>query len=145
MKHMPQVVGAMTPFPFAIGADASVAEARAMMHERNVRHLPVIDDGKLAGVITDRDVKLALGPDLDYPEGSDLKVRDVFVANAYTVDAGTRLDEVAATMAERHIGSALVTREGKLCGVFTATDACRALARCLRERFPAPERGNDAA
>jgi CBS domain-containing protein len=39
-------------------------------------------------------------------------------------------------MAERHLGSALVTRGGKLVGIFTTTDACRALARLLREQHP---------
>ena len=41
-------------------------------------------------------------------------------------------------MAERHIGSALVTRGGKLVGIFTTTDACRALARVLHEQHPDP-------
>jgi CBS domain-containing protein len=41
-------------------------------------------------------------------------------------------------MAARHLGSALVTRSEKLVGIFTATDACRALARVLRERHPDP-------
>jgi acetoin utilization protein AcuB len=145
MKHMPQVVGFMTPFPHAVPADAPVAQARAMMHEHSLRHLPVIDAGRLAGVISDRDIKLALGPDLAYPKEDELQVRDVYVEDAYTVDAGTPLDEVAATMAERHIGSALVTHHGRLAGIFTSTDACRALAGVLRERFPPRTPSTEAA
>jgi CBS domain-containing protein len=54
------------------------------------------------------------------------------------VDAGEPAEAVAAAMAERHLGSALVTRAGKLVGIFTTTDACRALARVLHEQRPHP-------
>jgi acetoin utilization protein AcuB len=65
-------------------------------------------------------------------------VRDVYQPESYVVDAGERLEDVASTMAERHVGSALVTRGGKLVGIFTTTDACRALCRVLREKHPDP-------
>ena len=48
-------------------------------------------------------------------------------------------------MADRHIGSAVVTKDGKRVGVLTTTDACRALARVLRQRFPTPSPGTHAA
>lgn len=145
MRHMPPVVAMMTPFPFAVAVDATIAEARELMHAKGIRHLPVIEQGRLRGIVTDRDVKLALGPDFGNPPERELLVRDVLVEDAYTVDAHAPLDEVAAHMAERHIGSALVTRDGRLCGVFTATDACRTLALVLRERFPPHTPGTSAA
>ena len=131
-----QVLAFMTPFPFSIEADAPLAEAHAFMRERRIRHLPVTDRGQLAGVLTDRDIKLALGPDLGSPPERELAVRDVFQPDTYVVDAGTTLHEVASTMADRHVGSALVTRGNKLVGIFTTTDACRALARVLQELHP---------
>jgi acetoin utilization protein AcuB len=145
MRHMPHVIAMMTPFPHAIDIDAPLADARALMHSRGIRHLPVMEGGRLRGLITDRDAKLALGPDLGSPPERELRVRDVYLDDAYTVEANAPLDEVAAHMAERHIGSAIVTRDGKLCGVFTATDACRALALVLRERFPPHTPGTSAA
>lgn len=60
----------------------------------------------------------------------------MYQPDSYVVDAGASLERVATTMAERHLGSALVTRADKLVGIFTATDACRALARVLRELHP---------
>jgi acetoin utilization protein AcuB len=138
----PQILAYMTPFPYSIDVGAPLAEAHAFLRERHFRHLPVTDRGQLAGVLTDRDIKLALGPDLGSPPERELAVRDVFQPDSYVVDAGTGLEEVAATMAERHVGSALVTRGGKLVGIFTTTDACRALARLLREQHPDP--GPDA-
>lgn len=126
----------MTPFPYSVEVDAPLAEAHAFLRERHIRHLPVTERGELVGVLTDRDIKLALGPDLGSPAERELAVRDVYQPDSYVVDAGASLEQVAATMAERHLGSALVTRADKLVGIFTATDACRALARVLHERHP---------
>jgi acetoin utilization protein AcuB len=137
-NQFPQILAYMTPFPYSVEAGAPLAEAHAFMRERRIRHLPVTDRGQLAGVLTDRDIKLALGPDLGSPPERELSVREVFQSDAYVVDAGTPLLTVAATMAERHIGSALVTRGDKLVGIFTTTDACSALARVLREQHPDP-------
>ena len=126
----------MTPFPYSIDVEAPLGEAHAFLRERQIRHLPVTRDGRLAGILTDRDIKLALGPDLGSPPERELRVADVFQPETYVVDAGQPLEEVASAMAERHIGSALVTRAGKLVGIFTTTDACRALARVLGDRRP---------
>ena len=145
MKHMPQIIAFMTPFPYSVDIDAPLAEARAFMAKQHIRHLPVTDHGHLVGLVTDRDIKLMLGPDFAYPQERELKVRDASVAEPYIVAASAPVDEVATEMADRHIGSALVTRDGKLVGVFTATDACRALARVLRDRFPPPPLPESAA
>ena len=132
----PQILAFMTPFPYSIDIEAPLAEAHAFLRQQQIRHLPVTRNGVLAGILTDRDIKLALGPDLGSPPERELRVADVFQPETYVVDAGQCLEDVAATMADRHIGSALVTRGGKLVGIFTTTDACRALARVLREQGP---------
>jgi acetoin utilization protein AcuB len=136
--RLPQILAFMTPFPFSIDIDAPLAEARAFLRDRHIHHLPVTRDGVLAGILTDRDIKLALGPDLDSPPERELKVRDVYQPDSYIVEAGALLQDVAVAMAERHVGSALVTRGGKLVGIFTTTDACRALARVLHDQHPDP-------
>lgn len=128
----------MTPFPYSIEVEAPLAEAHAFLRERQIRHLPVTRNAVLAGILTDRDIKLALGPDLGSPPERELRVSDVYQPETYVVDAGEPLESVATTMAERHVGSALVTRGGKLVGIFTTTDACRALARVLHEQHPHP-------
>ena len=134
----PQILAFMTPFPYSIDVEAPLAEAHAFLRERRIRHLPVTRNGELAGILTDRDIKLALGPDLGSPPERELRVADVYQPETFVVDAGQRLEDVAATMAERHVGSALVTRGGKLVGIFTTTDACRALARVLHGQHPDP-------
>jgi acetoin utilization protein AcuB len=136
--RLPQILAFMTPFPYSIDIDAPLAEAHAFLRDRHIRHLPVTEDGELAGILTDRDINLALGPDLDSPPEQELSVRDVYQPDSYIVEAGALLEDVAAAMAERNIGSALITRGGKLVGIFTATDACRALVRVLRDQHPDP-------
>jgi acetoin utilization protein AcuB len=135
-QRSPQILAFMTPFPFSIDIEAPLAEAHAFLRSRQIRHLPVTREGALAGVLTDRDIKLALGPDLGFTPERELRVADVYQPECYVVDAADHLEDVAATMAERHVGSALVTRAGKLVGIFTTTDACRALARLIREQHP---------
>jgi acetoin utilization protein AcuB len=138
MKRIPAIKALMTPFPYSIAADAPLAEAQAFLHAQNIRHLPVTKNGELVGMLTDRDIKLVLGPDFAYPELGELKVSEVMLPNAYAVDLNERADLVLAHMAEHQLGSAMVTRKGKLVGIFTVTDACRTFCAFLREPF---ERG----
>lgn len=144
MKRIPAVKTVMTPFPYSVDAGAPVAEAQDFMRQHRIRHLPVMDEAKLVGVVSDRDIKLVLGPDFAYPNARELTVRDVMVQDPYVIDLGTRLDEVLEHMGAHQLGSALVTREGRLAGVFTVTDACRAFAQHLREQFRRAG-GGDAA
>lgn len=144
MKRIPPIKTVMTPFPYSVDMDASVEQAREFMREHHIHHLPVTQAGKLAGLVSDRDIKLVLGPDFAYPGEKETRVRDVMVRDAYVVDLETRVDEVLEHMAAHQLGSAIVTREGKLAGVFTTTDACRHFAEFLREQFRRSS-GGDAA
>jgi acetoin utilization protein AcuB len=132
MKRIPQIKNFMTPFPYSISEDAPLSEAQAFMRAKKIRHLPVTRDGDPVGIISDRDIKLVLGPDFAYPKPDELTVNQVMVKEAYAVDLAARIDRVLAHMAKHHIGSALVTRKGKLVGVFTAMDACQAFCDHLR-------------
>lgn len=139
MKRHPQIIAFMTPFPYSIEVDAPLADAHRLMREHRFRHLPVTLGGEIAGILTDRDIKLILGPDFGSPDERTLRVRDAFVEEPYVVAASTSVGEVAKTMAARHIGSAMVTKHGKLVGIFTVTDACRALAQLLDEDESEPD------
>ena len=136
MKRNPQVIAFMTPFPYSIEIDEPLAQARKMMREGHFRHLPVTSGGNMVGVVTDRDIKLLLGPECGNPDEHELKVRDAYVDRPCVVPASTPVAAVARTMAEHHIGSAIVTKHDKLVGIFTITDACRALAEVI-EGHPA--------
>lgn len=131
----------MTSLPLSIGVDARVHEARELMAEHEIRHLPVTEDGRLVGVISQRDIALVLDPALDVPFHEELRVGTICSLDAYVVEPDTPLDAVVAEMARRRIGSALVARRGRLLGILTATDACRLLAEALHGRPLGPPDG----
>jgi len=134
----------MTPFPFSVEPADSLRHARELMAQHEVRHLPVVRNHELIGILTDRDIKRALDPDLGLPAKDELFVRDVYVPEPYVVDSAVPLDVVLEHMAQHHIGSALVTKHGRLVGIFTAMDACRAYCEHLRRLSP-PRFGNQVA
>ena len=127
------VKSVMTPWPFSIDIDAPLNQARVVMREQEIRHLPVTQNDVVVGIVTDRDIKLLLGPDFDYPPIRELRVRDIY-AEPYLVEQDTPLAEVLEQMVTRHIGSAVVVCGGALTGIFTALDACRELALRLDGR-----------
>ena len=143
IMQKPTIKRAMTPFPYSVDIQAPIPDAQEFMREHKIRHLPVTEDGVLIGVVSDRDIKLILGPDFDYPEPGGLKVSDAMVETSYVVDLNTPLQTVVEHMAEHRQGSALVTRKGKLAGVFTSTDACRVLSEMLGTDLP--DSNNDEA
>lgn len=136
MDHVPSMAAVMTPFPYAVSPDDSLRHARALMVEHEVRHLPVVQEHRLAGIVTDRDLKRALDPELGLPSRDELFVRDVFLPEPYVVDVSAPLDQVLAEMTARHVGSVIVTKHGRLAGIFTAMDACRLYGEHLRALFP---------
>jgi CBS domain-containing protein len=133
----------MTPFPYSVDSDAPIEQAVEFMREHKIRHLPVTTKGALTSLVTDRDIKLVLGPDFAYPR--ELKVRDAMVKDCYIVDLAAPLHTVLRHMAEHRIGSAVVTRRGKLAGVFTSNDACRAFADLLEDIEAIDDGDEDAA
>jgi acetoin utilization protein AcuB len=144
LDRMPSVKVAMTPFPWSIDIDAPLSRAREMMAEHDIHHLPVTEGGALVGVISGREVALGTAIAQARDARRDPQVREACVLHAYAVEDTEPLDGVLAIMARERLGSALVTRRGKLVGVFTVTDACRLLADWLRASFPEPA-GDDVA
>jgi acetoin utilization protein AcuB len=130
----------MTVSPVVVGVGDTLASAHRLMRERGIRHLPVLDAGRLVGVVSQRDLYLA--ESLDGVDPVTDTVREAMSGEPYAVPPGAPLDEVAATMAERRLGSAIVVDRGAVIGVFTTTDALRALAGLVgRRRVRGADRG----
>ena len=119
----------MHPFPHSIGVAQTLKFALEMMHEHNIRHLPVKDGNKMVGILTERDIDFALRVDKKDP--AEMRVSDAFVSDPYAVPPNTPVFQVAARMAHDHIGCALVVEEERLVGIFTTVDACRTLSEVL--------------
>jgi acetoin utilization protein AcuB len=102
------------------------------MSNLNIRHLPVMRSGELLGIISDRDIKMALS--LLSDTAQSLLVKDICHEHPYQVSPDTPLDEVAMEMAENRYGCAIIVQNKKVVGIFTTVDACRALASVLETR-----------
>jgi acetoin utilization protein AcuB len=130
MKRIPAIKTVMTPFPYSVAPDSKVEAALDIMNAHGIHHLPVTNDSELTGIISSRDILRRMALD----ENLSLKVHDVMSTDIYTADLSERLDSVLHRMAEHHLGSVIVTRKGKLVGIFTHVDACAAFAEFLREQ-----------
>lgn len=110
------------------GNDA-LHDAQDIMMRHGIRHLPVLQDSALVGVLSDRDVAVALsfkGNNAKNTIASEVCARDIYVTHP-----GSSLAEVAAEMASHKYGSAVVTDSGDVVGILTTNDACCALAELL--------------
>jgi CBS domain-containing protein len=133
MERIPPVGSVMTTFVLSVEIDEPVRVAEDLMTDHEVRHLAVTDSEMLVGVLSDRDIAF-VSNEGDADLRDRLRVRDVCSLDVYSVERDEPLDRVLSEMADRHIGSVIVTESGKTAGVFTATDACRHFAEFLRSR-----------
>ena len=128
---MPPVDRYMTRQPFTIRKATKVAAAQKFMKEQRVRHLPILEDGKLVGIISERDLKLIgrlLGDD-----PSEINVEEIMQTDVYGTTTDTSLDQVLDYMAEHKIGSCVVMdQRGRVQGIFTTVDALQCFAELLR-------------
>ena len=125
----PTVERFMTRAPHTIGQDQTLAAAHRMMNEHGVRHLPVLDSGKLVGILSQRDLHfIETLKDVD-PE--EVKVSEAMTADAFTVGPRSSIRKVTSEMAERKYGSAVVMDGDRVVGVFTTVDALRVLVGLL--------------
>lgn len=136
VERIPPLKAVMTPFPHSIEVDRPLAEARALMVDEGFRHLPVTSGHDSVGILSDRDVRRLLESRLGLAGDEDLLVGDAMTEEPYTVDLNTPLDHALTVMAEEHIGCTLVTREGRLAGILTTSDVCRAFAEHLGRLRP---------
>lgn len=134
-KRDPVIQKFMSTVPYSIPAGDKLKDAIERMDRFKIRHLPVMDGQRLVGIISDRDVKLACG--IEGIDPARVPVLDVCSEHPYAVDPETPLREVAAAMASKQYGSALVVQNGKLVGIFTTVDACRALVWLIETRMHA--------
>ncbi|HEX7481290.1 MAG TPA: CBS domain-containing protein [Polyangiales bacterium] len=132
--QLPLTVGAfMTPTPHVIGFDQTLAEAARIMGENAVRHLPVLRDDRIVGVLSDRDIAIVESLGATHPDA--IRVAEAMTPVPYCVPPDMRLDRVVQSMCTNKYGCAIVIDDATqtVLGVFTVTDALRLLDRLLGE------------
>ncbi|MFC6918706.1 CBS domain-containing protein [Meiothermus taiwanensis] len=123
----------MTPNPTVVSPEATVPEAAQIMKKGGFRRLPVVEEGRLVGIVTDRDLKEAMPSDatslsiweINYLI-SRLSVGEIMTRDPITVADTLPLQAAAKLMLEHKVGGLPVVHEGKLVGIVTVTDVLRA-------------------
>lgn len=135
-KKIPIVGAVMTSFPYSIESAETVSNIEKMMDEHNIRHLPVQENGRVVGIVSERDLHYLIKRSASAEEKNKIVARDIMIAEPYVVPFRMPLNQVVGEMARRHIGSAIVLRRGKLAGILSVMDVCRILAEYLESLLP---------
>jgi CBS domain-containing protein len=143
-KKIPYVGSVMTPFPYFVDTDNEVGEVERLMGEHHIHHVPVQQNGRVVGIVSERDLYHLGDRFLPITDRARIRARDIMAYDPYTVAFDTPLNEVALEMARRHAGSAIVLHHEKLAGILSATDICRILAEIFESEF-SPDIGDDVA
>lgn len=128
----------MTPDPETVTAATPVMEAMQRLREGGYRRLPVVKDGKLVGIVTDRDLKEATPSkattlsvyELNYLL-SKLTIKDVMTAPVMTIGPDDPIEEAALMMETHRVSGLPVIERGRIVGMLTITDLLRAFVRFL--------------
>lgn len=124
----------MSPTVFTVDADDSMQDAATLMKKYNIRMLPVLQNGRLAGVLSDRDLKRASASDATSLEihellylVSKIKVKDIMTRNPITVPPDFTVEETAELLLRNKISGVPVMKNGQVIGVITQSDVFRVL------------------
>jgi len=142
-RHMPLVSALMTPFPYFVRPDDPISRVRELMQQHAIRHVPVKQEDRVVGLVSESNLRALASQAAGGSDPAAARVSDIQVPAPYVVELSAPLGPVLLEMARRHVGSAIVLRSGRLAGIITETDVCRALGEVLERRF-GPD-GGDAA
>jgi acetoin utilization protein AcuB len=128
----------MTRAPYTVRFDQPLSVAHQLMREHDIRHLPVLQEGKLAGLLSQRDLYLIESfRDVD---PAQVAVSEAMSTEVYAVGVRASVRKVAAEMAMHKYGSAVVMDREIIVGVFTTVDALAALSALLEIVDPTERR-----
>ncbi len=133
----------MTRDPFTVSPDTTIAEALELMRVKKINRVPVVKDGKLVGIITERrlmEVSPSSATSLSIFEINYLlaktKVKEVMTKNVVTVSPDDLLETAALKMRDNQIGGLPVVEDSKLVGIITESNIFDAFIEIMgfRER-----------
>lgn len=119
----------MTRSPRTIAPSTPLGTAYDTMTMNGIHHLPVVDDGKLIGLVADRDLVIAL----HFADARHMTVGRIMAREPFTSSPDAEIGVVALEMARAVRDAAVVVEKNEVVGIFTAVDALRALgAQAMR-------------
>ena len=119
------VADLMTTNPVSVGPSTTLQAAQEVMQHGRFRQLPVVDNGSLIGVVTDRDLRQYLG------QLNRVRVDAVMSTHLFSVQPSTPVEQAAQMLVTKKVGSLPVLDNGKLVGIIAASDLLQALVAVL--------------
>jgi acetoin utilization protein AcuB len=133
----------MTAEPVSVTPEVALADALRLAREHRVRHLPVVRDGAVVGIVSDRDLRTAMPSPLEPHDAARAEaVRRTPVAEVMTADVVTAgpfdtVEDAARLLCRHRIGALpVVDAHGRLLGMITETDVLTAFAEVLSAGGP---------
>jgi acetoin utilization protein AcuB len=131
---MLRVRDAMTRDVVTVGPEESAARAWGLCRERNIRHLPVVEGGRLIGIVSDRDLR-DLSPPRDTPDQENtlgwVRIRDVMSVEVVTAHPLDTIEHAARVIYEHKFNCLPVVADGELVGIITSSDLVRTLVELI--------------
>jgi acetoin utilization protein AcuB len=132
--RMLRVRDSMTRDVVTLEPEASAAEAWRLCRQRNIRHLPVVDEGRLVGLVSDRDLRDASPPRGSTGERDALnwsRLGDMMSTGLATVHPLDTIEHAARELHDRRIGCLPVVADGELVGIITSSDMMQTLIELI--------------
>ena len=128
----------MQAHPVTATLETRLPQLVRLLQRRGFRHLPVLDGGKLVGIISDRDVKQSMASAASMTEGrerdrllDELTAGQIMARAVVTIGPTSGVDEAARLMATRKISALPVTEGDRLVGIVTETDVLQLFVRAM--------------
>jgi acetoin utilization protein AcuB len=132
------VKDSMTREVVVLSPETTAGEALALCRERRIRHLPVLEAGRLVGIVSDRDLRSA-APGLGDPARASalekIRVSEVMTRDVATTRPDDPIEEAANRMREKRIGC-LPVEDERLVGILTSSDVMEALVQLIGAHEP---------
>ena len=110
----------------------SLDEAAALMKEKKIHHMPVVEEGNVVGVVSRRDIDVMIGAKGILSQLADLiEIRHVMSSPAITIPPETTFREAIRLMMKHHVHSLPIVEQGDLVGIITETDFLNYLVASL--------------
>ena len=111
----------------SISPDTKLSDAYSLMQMHNIRHLPVVEENKLVGIVTDRDLRLSTSRLAKHPFEPGEAVKQIMSHPVKTTHPSDPIESAAQLMRELKIGCLPVVEDNHLIGMVTITDMLDAL------------------
>jgi len=128
----------MTKNIITVTPETTLSEALRIVHEKKIRHLPVVAEGRLVGIVTDGDLKKVSASEATTLSVWELnylldrvKIKDFMIRDVISISPELPIDEAAELMIAHRIGSLPVVEDGKVVGILTETNMVETLVAIM--------------